>query len=263
VNSIPSTWDITPRRALGPIQLGSRLDDVQSLLGSGESFTKIVGSPPALMYLELGVAAYFDSTGRLTELEAFEPSVVTLSGVKLLGSSLDAILGELQEAARTFRRDADGAESSQLGVRLWAPDHLVVSVVVFDPQNPSRFRRLTNFWRRLESLRFPGISADRVRPRSPRPIDRAGSVSRFVCPCCGNLTLNSPSPGSFEICPVCHWEDDNVQYIDPEYPYGANGISLEEARRNYQNFGAILDRWVAAVRNPLPNEIPRGFSNGC
>jgi hypothetical protein len=151
---------------LGPIQLGSRVDDVQSLLGPGKPFTKIVGSPPALMYLELGVAACFDSGGRLTELEAFEPSVVTLSGVKLLGSSLDAILGDLQEAGRTFRRDPDGAESVALGVRLWVPEHLVVSVVVFDPQNPMPVPSVDEL---LEAVGIAPIS----RPTKPPHLGRS------------------------------------------------------------------------------------------
>ncbi|HEY5317723.1 MAG TPA: CPCC family cysteine-rich protein, partial [Solirubrobacteraceae bacterium] len=30
---------------------------------------------------------------------------------------------------------------------------------------------------------------------------------RFTCPCCGFLTLPDPERGSYEICPVCFWED--------------------------------------------------------
>ncbi|MEU0987837.1 CPCC family cysteine-rich protein [Streptomyces sp. NPDC005953] len=35
-------------------------------------------------------------------------------------------------------------------------------------------------------------------------------MSFYPCPCCGRLVHQSP-PGSFQICPVCGWEDDLVQ----------------------------------------------------
>lgn len=38
----------------------------------------------------------------------------------------------------------------------------------------------------------------------------------YPCVCCGFLTLAEPPPGTFEICSVCRWEDDNVQARDPE-----------------------------------------------
>lgn len=48
-------------------------------------------------------------------------------------------------------------------------------------------------------------------------------MNRLPCPCCGNLTFDADDvfPGSFEICPVCYWEDDDVQFLDPEYRGGA------------------------------------------
>lgn len=49
----------------------------------------------------------------------------------------------------------------------------------------------------------------------------------YPCPGCGFLTL-SESVGSFGTCPVCGWEDDNVQAADPLYQGGANGISLAD-----------------------------------
>ncbi|PWU04502.1 MAG: hypothetical protein C5B43_04470 [Verrucomicrobia bacterium] len=37
---------------------------------------------------------------------------------------------------------------------------------------------------------------------------------KYKCPCCGYMTFAEPPPGTFEICPV--WEDDNIQYDDPD-----------------------------------------------
>ena len=39
----------------------------------------------------------------------------------------------------------------------------------------------------------------------------------YHCPCCGYRTLSEQPPGTFEICPVCYWEDDNVQFNDPTF----------------------------------------------
>jgi len=76
-----------------------------------------------------------------------------------------------------------------------------------------------------------------------------------MCVCCGNYTLESEPPGTFDICPVCFWEDDNVQFDNPDYTGGANGISLNEARENYAKIGAISEEYIKNVRDPQNDEI--------
>lgn len=79
---------------------------------------------------------------------------------------------------------------------------------------------------------------------------------RFPCPCCGYLTFFQEPDGTYEICPVCRWEDDPVQLRDPNYAGGANRASLSEARENFKKFGANqLDR-VEHARPPKPEEMP-------
>jgi cysteine-rich CPCC protein len=68
---------------------------------------------------------------------------------------------------------------------------------------------------------------------------------RYPCPCCDFLTLDEPPTGTFQICAVCGWEEDNVQYEDPDYEGGANRIGLLEARKN-----------ITWVRPPYPEEAP-------
>jgi anaerobic ribonucleoside-triphosphate reductase len=53
-----------------------------------------------------------------------------------------------------------------------------------------------------------------------------------LCPCC--KTYEFSEEGSYEICPVCNWEDDPIQAEDPNYAGGANTMSLNEARKAYQ-----------------------------
>jgi hypothetical protein len=57
------------------------------------------------------------------------------------------------------------------------------------------------------------------------------------CPVCQRLTFETV--GAWDTCPVCGWNSDPVQETIPDDPTGANGISLNDARRNYQTFGAI------------------------
>ncbi len=69
----------------------------------------------------------------------------------------------------------------------------------------------------------------------------------FVCPCCGYKTLSEETPGSYEICGICFWEDDGVQLDDPDYEGGANHISLRTAQRNFKAFGACEQRSLKHV----------------
>lgn len=78
----------------------------------------------------------------------------------------------------------------------------------------------------------------------------------YPCPCCGYLTFEEMPPGTFDICPVCRWEDDNVQFNEPDYAGGANKISLNEARRNFVLFGAKSKEFIGKTRKPMPEEIP-------
>ena len=82
------------------------------------------------------------------------------------------------------------------------------------------------------------------------------TLKGYACPCCGYLTLSEKPPGTFEICPVCRWEDDNVQFDDPNFAGGANDMSLNQARENYKNFGAKSKKALERVRKPWPDEFP-------
>lgn len=75
----------------------------------------------------------------------------------------------------------------------------------------------------------------------------------YPCPCCGHLVLDD-MPGSYEICPVYFWEDDGVQFRWPATAGGANKVSLIEAQRNYQDFGACDQHGRRYVRPPAEDE---------
>ncbi|HET8626458.1 MAG TPA: CPCC family cysteine-rich protein [Thermomicrobiales bacterium] len=84
---------------------------------------------------------------------------------------------------------------------------------------------------------------------------------KFACPCCGFLTLPREPPGTYGTCLVCGWEDDLVQFRDPDYRGGANKVSLNEARQNYAAIGASEERLKQLLRPPREEEIPPGSSS--
>jgi len=65
-------------------------------------------------------------------------------------------------------------------------------------------------------------------------------MNKFKCPCCLNYTLTEKPPGTYAICSMCNWEDDSVQYDDPNYKGGANEMSLNEAKRVFANGGKVF-----------------------
>ena len=78
---------------------------------------------------------------------------------------------------------------------------------------------------------------------------------KFPCPCCGYYTLDDKADNTFQICPVCYWEDDGVQLNDIDYKYGANNVSLREARTNFKKYGAIEKQFLKFVRLPKQDEL--------
>lgn len=78
---------------------------------------------------------------------------------------------------------------------------------------------------------------------------------KYTCPCCGYKTLYKKPPGTYEICEICFWEDDSVQYDDPDYEGGANVPSLKQAQKNFIELGACEKGCIEFVRKPDENDI--------
>ena len=66
------------------------------------------------------------------------------------------------------------------------------------------------------------------------------------CPCCGFLVFED-SVGSYEICPICTWEDDGVQLANPTSAGGANSDSLHSVQLR------------ALVRAPVATSLLAGY----
>ncbi len=79
-------------------------------------------------------------------------------------------------------------------------------------------------------------------------------MGKYKCPCCGYITLTEPS-GSYDICPVCFWEDDPYQSENPDYEGGANRVSLNQCKVNFRRLGACEEEMMPYVRKPLDSEL--------
>jgi hypothetical protein len=73
----------------------------------------------------------------------------------------------------------------------------------------------------------------------------------YPCPSCGFLVFEEPA-GSYDICPICQWEDDAVQLMHPTLQGGANRESLAEAQaRVLQKISPVQDEWEGYRRDSL------------
>lgn len=69
---------------------------------------------------------------------------------------------------------------------------------------------------------------------------------REQCPCCDYVSL--PERGQYIICRVCFWEDDGQDVNELDRPSGPNnGVTLRQARANFERFGACEARFVQNV----------------
>lgn len=54
------------------------------------------------------------------------------------------------------------------------------------------------------------------------------------CPCCGIFDHEEEIGNTFLICPICDWEDDEVQLDNPNYERGANVLSLNQSKELFK-----------------------------
>jgi hypothetical protein len=107
------------------------------------------------------------------------------------------------------------------------PGNPIYRPVLLDKVKRS-FRGATNEYLAKYLSNDVGIKVDKVEGELP---------GWLPCPACGYHTFEIL--GDWDTCPVCGWNSDPVQETMHDDPTGANGISLNEARKNFQAIGAI------------------------
>lgn len=85
-------------------------------------------------------------------------------------------------------------------------------------------------------------------------VKKKDEPKKYKCPCCGHFTFEKKDR-TYDICPVCFWEDDPEQYANPMLERGANHVSLTQARVNFLHFGASGVDMKKYVRGPKKDEL--------
>ena len=117
-------------------------------------------------------------------------------------------------------------------------------ILIEKMKNP--FRGATNEYLADYLRKATGIAVDKVDGALP---------SWLPCPACGSHTFEVV--GDWDTCPVCGWNSDPVQEAIHDDPTGANGISLNEARQNYQAIGAITEAKLAELDPEEKKKYPK------
>ena len=74
---------------------------------------------------------------------------------------------------------------------------------------------------------------------------------KYTCPSCGYKVFKERL-GSDDICPICFWHDDLIDLEQMYEPMGPNKVSLEQAQKNYKEFGAsekLFIKNVSSIKN--------------
>jgi hypothetical protein len=75
------------------------------------------------------------------------------------------------------------------------------------------------------------------------------------CPCYGYNTFEGEERLQYIICPICFWENDPIQFSEPEYEGGANRVSLVQAQKNFEKFGACDKNMIRHTRKPNKSDV--------
>ncbi len=72
------------------------------------------------------------------------------------------------------------------------------------------------------------------------------------CPCCEYYSIGFGEEGLWDICPVCFWENGGD---------GPNHMTLEEARKNFNQIGAIDKKALEFINPESKNKYKRKMLN--
>jgi hypothetical protein len=161
-----------------------------------------------------------------------------------------------------YRLESTRGEVLYASTRLWKSLEFRLSW----PDMPGEMLSDWQYFTTLEEARrWAGNIDNEERGIQPFEVD----TSRYTpgpelhyCLCCGYRTIEgyktdhgyTKPPETYDICPICFWQDDRVATRFPDEAIGPNGVSLNEARRNFQEFGASERVMLQHVRPPNEGE---------
>ncbi|MFD9218632.1 hypothetical protein ACFWDI_01045 [Streptomyces sp. NPDC060064] len=116
-------FSINPHTGLDGIEFGESQEDLRSRLGNPKSFKRNPSTETVTdHFVELGLLLSYNSEGRLEFIEVTPAAEVTFNGVGLIGRPLNEVVTELASHGAYGESDSFGAEFTQSGFSLFAPN---------------------------------------------------------------------------------------------------------------------------------------------
>lgn len=83
--------------------------------------------------------------------------------------------------------------------------------------------------------KYEGVTNEYIENEAVKVLDKVFEVNGkiedlYECPCCNYKTLHFR--GEYDICPLCHWEDDGIQ--EPNQYSAVNHMTLSEGKKRYK-----------------------------
>jgi len=88
---------------------------------------------------------------------------------------------------------------------------------------------------------------------APTILGGISKMEKYPCPCCGYCVFEQAT-GSYNICPICFWEDDEFQLTYP-FAIGANRVNLFVAQNNFLVLRTSEEKFIKLVRTPLSKDM--------
>jgi hypothetical protein len=125
------------------------------------------------------------------------------------------------------------------------PGNIIYRPILLD-RLTDHFRGATNEYLAKYLRTRVGLKIDRVEGEMP---------DWLPCPVCEYKSFTEL--GTWKTCPVCGWNSDPMQEALPDEPIGSNGLSLNEARKNFARFGAISQAKLAEIDPEGQEKYPK------
>lgn len=175
--------------------------------------------PLLYIYRVLLTGIYLMQTG------VVEANLVNLNEVFRLPFIPDLIARKLEGGEKSVLADADIAFHQQEFDRLRGELESAFENSNL-PESPSAKEGLHNL---LVRLRMSSVATHGQTYFQMVCTTKLETNTGTNCPVC-NLENAFVQSGNYEICPQCNWEDDPVQRNNPDFPGGANQVSLKAAQ---------------------------------
>jgi hypothetical protein len=123
---------IEPFLGVGVIRFGDTRQQVRETLQRPfETFRKNMGENATDAFDEIGLHVYYDGQDRVEFIEGFDPASLTISGLELLGRSIEDVDKELKALGHSSIPTDVGLQFDSAGIVLTASNGIIEGVGIY------------------------------------------------------------------------------------------------------------------------------------